>query len=409
MAVVAALVEIRQDFPDIAYWRAELVTDKAGKIVFSVKLPDNLTTWALAVKAINKETQVGEAINEIVATKPLQIRPLLPRFFTAGDQARIGAALLNTSKEATGKLDFEIAVSGATLDTNEISQTLELSPGAQSSLDFPITVDALATSVVVTMSAAPQSATDNAQLSDAIVLTIPVNRYTTPETVASAGTVSTTGQTESIMLPAEATGDAALQVNLEPSLAAGMLDGLDYLEHYPYECNEQTVSRFLPNLFTVRAMRSLSIDDKALENKLNVQLGVGVNRLLSRQNPDGGWGYWPGNESQPFITAYVLWGLAQAKTLDYAVDQLPLDRAAEFLDRNFEAPVNVKDNWKLNEMAFTHYVLAEMGKGDPGRASTLFDERARMSHYGKLIWRWLVDYGSSEGHLTRKCRHSSMT
>ena len=98
-----------------------------------------------------------------------------------------------------------------------------------------------------------------------------------------------------------------------------MVEGLTYLEHYPYECNEQTVSRFLPNLFTVRALRDLGIDEPVLEQKLDAQLGIEVQSLISRQNPDGGWGYWPQEQSSPFITAYVLWGLWNA-------DQIGLHR-----------------------------------------------------------------------------------
>ena len=51
-------------------------------------------------------------------------------------------------------------------------------------------------------------------------------------------------------MPTRRSGE--LDVKLEPSLAAGMLGGLTYLEHYPYECTEQTMSRFLPNVVTYR-------------------------------------------------------------------------------------------------------------------------------------------------------------
>jgi uncharacterized protein YfaS (alpha-2-macroglobulin family) len=70
---------------------------------------------------------------------------------------------------------------------------------------------------------------------------------------------------EAIYVPASATDDGELSVTLDPSLGAGLLQGLDYLEHFPYECNEQTVSRFLPNLFTVRALQELDISDPDLE------------------------------------------------------------------------------------------------------------------------------------------------
>ncbi len=86
-------LEVRQDFADVAYWRADFVTDEKGEISFSVQLPDNLTTWRLAAKAVTDSTQVGEAVTDTVATKELQIRPIA-RFFTAGDRAYIGAALV---------------------------------------------------------------------------------------------------------------------------------------------------------------------------------------------------------------------------------------------------------------------------------------------------------------------------
>src|SRR5690606_12915235 len=123
-----------------------------------------------------------------------------------------------------------------------------------------------------------------------------------------SGSVPPEGATEVIYLPAAATDSGELAVTVEPSLASGMLEGLNYLAHYPYECNEQTVSRFLPNLMTLRAFQELGISDPELENQLAFQLGIAVQRLVSRQNPDGGWGYWPGGDSAPFISAYALWG-----------------------------------------------------------------------------------------------------
>lgn len=370
-------LEIREDFPDVAFWRADFLSDEQGMITFTVTLPDNLTTWRLAAKAITDETLVGEAVNDIVATKALQVRPLLPRFFTAGDRAKIGAVVLNTGAEVVNDLQFEITISGATLETDKTSFTTDLEASGQASFDFPITVNATAENVVVTFTA--QSPT----LSDGVRMTLPVRRYETPEVVATSGTVPPEGRLEAIRLPEAATENGELLVTLEPSLAAGMLDGLTYLRHYPYECNEQLVSRFLPNLFTVRALRNLNIEHSALEKALNYQLGIAVQRLVSRQNADGGWGYWPTEESSPFITSYVLWGLYNAQAMDYMVPELALTNGATYLEGQFQAPKDVTDNWRLNQMAFMNFVLAEMGRGDPGRASTLYDERERLALYGK--------------------------
>ncbi len=374
--------EVREELADTAYWRADAVSDENGVIEFSVKLPDNLTTWTLTAKAVTADTRVGQAMNDIVATKQLQVRPILPRFFTAGDRAIIGGVVLNGGKEATAAGEFRYEVSGVRGEGRGArgEESLgALNPGEFATFDIPIEVDSATAAVVVTMTATA------GDLSDGIRMEIPVVRYQTPETVGTSGVVAGTSVVEAIYVPAGATDDGELSVTLDPSLGAGLLEGLRYLEHFPYECNEQTVSRFLPNLFTVRALQELNISDPDLERSLSYQIGIGVQQLISRQNPDGGWGYWPGQESSPFITAYVLWGLNSADALGYPVSIDNRNRAADYLNNTFIAPSDAVNNWQLNEMAFTHYVLAAMERGDAGRMSTLYDGRERLAVYGKAF------------------------
>ncbi len=376
--------EIRTDFPDVAFWRADFTTDANGQIKFKVKLPDNLTTWTLLVKSVTADTRVGDAQNDIVASKALQVRPRLPRFFTAGDKAQIGAAVLNTTNQPIDDLHFTITVAGATLGTEETAVTTTLAANGQTSFNFPITVNENSDSVVLTMTA---QSTSNTQLADAVRISLPVDRNESPETVATAGVVPAEGQLEAIRVPDKATDNGELALTLEPSLAAGMIPGLDYLQHYPYECNEQLVSRFLPNLFTVRALRTLKVSDPTLESNLAEAVNLAVQRLSTRQNQDGGWGYWPGEASTPFITSYVLWGLANAEQMQFTVPERTLTDAINYLDGQFQAPKDIAtdagENWRLNEMAFTLFVLSELQKDDPGRTSTLYDARERLSLYGQ--------------------------
>ena len=84
---------------------------------------------------------------------------------------------------------------------------------------------------------------------------IPVYRYEAPETVGTSGQMTAGGTPHRRHQPARrpcrsAAGELTIQVS--PSLAAGMTDGLNYLEHFPYECIEQTISRFLPNVITTQ-------------------------------------------------------------------------------------------------------------------------------------------------------------
>ena len=391
-------LEVRSDFSDVALWKADFRSDDEGEIRFHVTLPDSLTTWTLVARAVTDETLVGDATSDIVASKDLQVRPLVPRFFTAGDRPFLGAQIINTSEfTVTGVLTYTL--NGAQFSAGDSAYLpFVLGPGDQTAQTWPAAVssetDELTVLAVATARAADSPVLD---LRDGVRLSLPVHRYESPETVASSGEVPPSGTTEHILVPAAATDTGQLRVRIEPSLAAGMLEGLDYLQHFPYECNEQTVSRFLPNLVTVRALNAMGIDDDDLRSQLSFQLGIGVQRLVGRQNPDGGWGYWPGERSSPFISAYVLWGLSLAGEQEYPVPPMTISSAIGYLEAQFQAPHATDAAWKLNEMAFTHYVLSSLDAGDPGRASTLYDVRERLGIYGQSLLAMALDNMSEPG------------
>ncbi len=388
----SGLIEVREDFADLAYWHADLVSDDDGRVTFNVPLPDNLTTWQMTARAVTAETEVGDAVNEVIATKEVQIRPLLPRFLTGGDRAKIGVVLINASEQMIEEGVLKADITGVAVESGELEREFSLEPGEQVQFDWTVAAPSDGGTGEMNFGAEARSISpDEASLADAIYLSLPINRYETPEVVGTSGTVPPEGRIETVIVPPEATDSGELVVGLEASLAAGMTDALDYLEHYPYECNEQTVSRFLPNLLTMRSLRKLDIDDPDLADQVAFQLGVGVQRLVSRQNPDGGWGYWPGEDSSPFITTYALWGLATADELGYTVPESSVEAAVAHLDRSFQAPSEVTNDWQLNEMAFSHFVLSELGEGDPGRASTLYETRERLALYGQAYLAMALD------------------
>jgi uncharacterized protein YfaS (alpha-2-macroglobulin family) len=91
-AQVPADVTIREDFSDTAYWNPMIVTDQNGLAEVTLTLPDNLTTWVMRGVGVTNETLVGEATTELVATMPLLIRPVAPRFFVVDDKAQLAAS-----------------------------------------------------------------------------------------------------------------------------------------------------------------------------------------------------------------------------------------------------------------------------------------------------------------------------
>ncbi|MCD6291660.1 MAG: Ig-like domain-containing protein [Anaerolineae bacterium] len=385
---------IRRKFPDCAFWAPTVQTDAQGRAQVSLVLPDNLTTWRMAGKAVTADTLVGEATVDIIATKDLLVRPVAPRFFVAGDAADLGAVVHNNTS-ADHTVSVSIAAQGATIDS-PARKTIKVRAGEAVRVDWPIRVQPV-DQVVLQFNARADG------LRDAVELTLPVHRYTTPEVVGTSGEVPPNdARTEVIWLPgkARASNQGELTVTLEPTLAAGMQEGLRYLEHYPYECTEQALSRFLPNVLTYQALKSLGITLSGPAESLPQQVGIGLQRLYNRQNVDGGWGWWKGGRSQPFLSAYIVFGLVRAQRADFSVDRDILNRGIRYLEAQLAAPAKL-DRAGLNRQAFIIYVLAEAGENVVSRAAALFEERERMSQYGQAFLGLALGVLDAEGQRPR--------
>jgi alpha-2-macroglobulin len=362
---------LRRDFPDTAYWNPAVVTGDDGTATVSLRLPDTLTTWTMTARGLTGDTRVGQTSSDLIASKPLMIRPSLPRFLTV--QPTLQAVIHNTTSaaiDATVMLDpGTIALTGAK------QQQVSVPANGQTLLRWTAEVpEAGATTLRFTVQGGGQE--------DAIEQKLEIQRFVTPEVVASAGQVQNT-IVETLEAPADKQGEVRLE--LVPTLAAGIESGLAYLEHYPYGCTEQTVSRFLPNAVTYRLYKQLGIDNQALKTSLEQNLTVGVQRLASLQQLDGGWGWWQHDASEPYLTAYVVQGLLEARKAGYGIDQQMLDRGIAYLESALDLGLLNDPNqpWTQDARAYVLYVLAEAGKADRGRTVALYDRHNDLAIYGR--------------------------
>jgi len=364
---------IRKRFLDTAYWNAKVRTDAQGRARVTVDLPDNLTTWRVTGKGITADTLVGEGEVDIVTSKDLLLRSVAPRFFVLGDQVQLGAVVHNNTDQA---LTVDVSLEGQGVEIEGPPQQAVVPAQGKEDVYWQARVTDSG-SAVLTWRASSTA------LSDALELTLPIYHYSTPEVVATAGQVPS-GETrvEAVRLPERLDpSQGELTIQLEPSLAAGMRDGLEYLKQYPYDCIEQTVSRFLPNVMTYRALRQMDIQDKELETQLPQSVSIGLQRLYALQHYDGGWGWWLADDSNPFISAYALLGMNAAAEAGFAVDHKVMARAARYLHGKLDSASETA--LSPNTRAFVLYVLAEYGDGDLGRTVALFEKRDSLDNYGK--------------------------
>ncbi|HEX9832940.1 MAG TPA: alpha-2-macroglobulin family protein, partial [Mycobacterium sp.] len=384
------IFEIRGNFVDTAHWDGSLVTDANGEAHFSVMLPDNLTTWRLDARAITAGRDgvmlVGQDTFDLLSTKPLLIRPVTPRFFIIGDQLTLAAVVNNNSGEA---LSVEVSLEGKGVTfAGERAQTFVIPAEGRQRIEWPVTVDDVENVELIFFAQSEDGSFSDASrpaIGQGDDRLLPVYKYEVPEVVGTAGVMREGGsRTESILLPRRFdVTQGELTVNVEPSLAATTIDGLDYLENFPHQCTEQTVSRFLPNIMTYRALASTGHADAELESALESNVRYALQRLYADQKVDGGWGWFVQDASNALTTAYAVIGLAEARTQGFQVSDAVIADAVDYLSSTLITPGLNQESWRVNRQAFILYAMARAGEPDVARTTGLYESRERLHYYAR--------------------------
>ncbi|MGH9201829.1 MAG: alpha-2-macroglobulin family protein, partial [Vicinamibacterales bacterium] len=158
-------IEIREDFADTAYWNPTFTTDANGRGSVTIRLPDNLTTWTFRGVGVTTDTKVGEATVDVVATKPLLIRPVAPRFFVVGDRAILAANVSNNT-DATLAVDVSLSAEGLTFNS-DAARTVTIPPRSETKVEWDVTVGDSSSTAVPTDNVQLIFAAVSGELSDA--------------------------------------------------------------------------------------------------------------------------------------------------------------------------------------------------------------------------------------------------
>jgi uncharacterized protein YfaS (alpha-2-macroglobulin family) len=379
------VITTRKDFKDTAYFNAQLITDKDGKAQVTVNLPENLTTWKADARAVTADSKVGQTTQDLLSTKPLFVEMQTPRFFINGDKATVGATIHNNTEK---DLTVNIALDAKGVDvTSPAPQTVDVAAGQQRYVRWEVAVRGGVTRADFTVQAVSGEYKDASKpalgtLSDQ---GIPVYNYVATETVGTSGMLQTANTaTEAIQLPKTFDfTDAKLAIEMSPSLAASMQSGLTFLKDYPYLCMEQTISRFLPNVITARALKNADIDDRYLQIRLDEQVRTALQRIYAKQLYDGGWNWWDGEKSDPQTSAYVVYGLIEAKDSGYDISESVLSNGIQYLQSNVPSLGRNDSTWRYNRTAFMLYVLARADNLRASQVNFIFEHRTSLSLYGK--------------------------
>ncbi len=409
----APVVRVRSDFRSTALWIPDVTTDKSGRATVPVPFPDSTTRWKATARACDSGTRIGEGSTSVRTRLPLIARLQAPRFFVVGDELTISGNLNNNTNApmiAAVALTLEgLQVVGLVVDGAIVkgeAGPVTIPANGQTRVDWRVAVREPGMAKLKLAALA-------GEMGDAVERTLPVYPHGIEAFVDLAGRLDEGAIDLALELPKErGAGSTRLTLTVAPSLAVTMLDALPYLVDYPYGCTEQTLSRFLPAVVVAKTLREhgLSVEDamtkvfggieldsaakthpkgKQALAKLDEITAAGLERLYDFQHADGGWAWWKDGESNHFMSAYVLWGLALARDAGLDVRASVLDNVARFL-----ATELVEEEREPDLQAWMLHALA--AHGGPGKDAdarkfqaaafdNLWKQRDALNAYGRAL------------------------
>ncbi len=385
-------ITIRKNLQETAFFFPQLQTDKDGNVSFNFTTPEALTTWDLQLLAHTKTLENTSKTLTAVTQKDLMVIPNSPRFLREGDQITISTKIANLSKKTlTGDaiLVLTDAVSGASVDTllnnSKNTKAFTIDPEGNTQVSWHLNIPDNVQAVQYKIMAKAGDFSDGEQN----VLPVLSNRMLVTETLPMwvRSDDSRTFSLDKLKNNTSTTlknHKLTLEVTSNPAWYA--VQALPYLMEYPYQCNEQTFSRYyanalashiansnpkiqavfnqwksqdalLSNLEKNAELKSLLIQEtpwlrdaqseteqkKRIAllfdlNKMRNELQSNLRKLQNNQMYSGAWPWFNGGRENRYITQHIVSGFGHLKHLNVNIDSnsnTMLKRAITYLDDEF--------------------------------------------------------------------------
>ncbi|UKJ06984.1 carboxypeptidase-like regulatory domain-containing protein [Solitalea lacus] len=288
---------LRKNFSDVAFWQPKLTTNQSGKVSFKVTMPDDISKWKATVIGVGGDKLTGIVQHEFKSFKSLTATLAVPRFAVEGDSLNILGKISNyTGSESTvlrtvsindkQLKEGDLKVKNATVDTIAITAIAMDSIKATYSLKLPN------------------------GYSDGEERFIPVYKQGVIET---EGVFHALEGDTTVTMQLRATGNP-ITFRAEASALPVLLNEIETIRNYEYQCNEQLASK-LKALLTEKKIRYW------LKQPFNREENIKelIKKLQDNRGVEGDWGWWPGTKSSLWISQHVTEALIEAMNSGYKI------------------------------------------------------------------------------------------
>jgi hypothetical protein len=303
---------------------------------------------------------VGEADAEVLVRDPVVLTATLPRFLAPGDSGRMLLELVHAEGPA-GEVGLSVATEGLVLAADALPASVTLAENGRAVLSVPVTAERTGLATVDIALATPGGARLTKTLSLPVQVNDPEVSRTSRFTLAAGDAFTLTRDVFDGFRPGTGTATVALGP-LGRLDVPGLLRALD---RYPYGCTEQVTSQALPLLYFDPVARALGLD---AVRTVDARIAQAIDRILARQNSEGGFGLWQSYDGDLWLDAYVTDFLSRARAQGHAVPDRAFSRAID----NLRNGVNIAPDFDAGSgdggeaLAFALLVLAREGEAAIG-------------------------------------------
>ncbi|MHA4893457.1 alpha-2-macroglobulin family protein [Pedobacter sp. PWIIR3] len=411
----------RTNFSETAFFYPQLLTNAAGEINVEFTIPQSLTRFKMMGFAHTKDLSTLKFSRELITQKQLSISANAPRFFREGDTISLSAKLNNLSGKAlkgSAAIELRDAITGNIInifqDKSVPEQKFNLTNEGSQAIKWSLVIPKGISAITYKVIAASGKYTDGEEM------TIPVlnNSMLVTETMTlnvrgnQSKTFNLEKLTQSGSLATMRNHALTLEFTANPVWYA--VQSLPYLMEYPYECAEQTLSRFYANSFATGIINSSpkikevfdqwkkpgseTLVSKLEQNpelksilleetpwvrnagndterkrrlavlfdldRMTNELNSNFDKLEGMQYADGSFPWFMGMPSNRYITQQIVLGMAQLKYLKLVDEKsfpkynAVLNKALIYLDDQFSKDYKKKTKNDYDYNLPLHYLYA---------------------------------------------------
>ncbi len=300
------VVTARKDFRANAVFSPRLRTGADGRVALTVKMPDSLTRFRVIALAAADTLHFGKGEGTIVTQRKINARTIAPRFLTQGDVFSLPVLVQNLDARPR---TVDVAVRAANLaGRGPAGKRVTIPGGQRAEVRFDFATRSRGKAVVQTITTAGDFA-------DASNVEVPIYEPATTEAFATYGTVDDAPRFEQLAVPDNVFRDVGgVEVELASTQLQSLTDAFWYVYRYPHECAEQRSSRMLATAAVGDILELFQTPGRPTRSEVEATRAKDVQALGKDQRPDGGWGYFHGMKSDPYVTMQVLQALAAQGT-----------------------------------------------------------------------------------------------